>query len=38
MKHLSNQRIAKILYEMAALYEMQGVQSKPRALKMRHSI
>jgi DNA polymerase (family 10) len=31
MKHLSNQRIAKTLYEMAALYEMQGVQFKPRA-------
>ena len=31
MKHLSNQRIAKILYEMAAFYEMQGVQFKPRA-------
>jgi DNA polymerase (family X) len=31
MEHLSNQKIAKILYEMAALYEMQGVQFKPRA-------
>lgn len=31
MKHISNQTIAKILYEMAALYEMQGVQFKPRA-------
>ncbi|MGH8592358.1 MAG: helix-hairpin-helix domain-containing protein [Gammaproteobacteria bacterium] len=31
MKHLSNQEIAKILYEMATLYEIQGVQIKPRA-------
>ncbi len=31
MKHISNQVIAKILYEMAALYEMRGVQFKPRA-------
>lgn len=31
MKHISNQAIAKILYEMAAFYEMQEVQFKPRA-------
>ncbi len=30
-QHFSNQEIANILYEMAALYEMQGVQFKPRA-------
>lgn len=29
--HFSNQEIAGILYEMAALYEMQGVEFKPRA-------
>jgi DNA polymerase (family 10) len=29
--HFSNQEVANILYEMAALYEMQGVQFKPRA-------
>ncbi len=30
-RHFSNQELANILYEMAALYEMQGVQFKPRA-------
>lgn len=28
---MSNQEIAKILYEMSALYDMEGVQFKPRA-------
>lgn len=31
MKHISNQTIAGILYEMASLYEMKGVEFKPRA-------
>lgn len=31
MKHISNQAIAGILYEMAALYEMKDVEFKPRA-------
>jgi DNA polymerase (family 10) len=29
--HFSNQQIANILYEMSLLYEMQGVEFKPRA-------
>jgi DNA polymerase (family 10) len=29
--HFSNQEVANILYEMGVLYEMQGVQFKPRA-------
>lgn len=31
MKHISNQTIAGILYEMASLYEMKDVEFKPRA-------
>lgn len=30
-RHFSNQEVAGILHEMAMLYEMQGVQFKPRA-------
>jgi len=31
MKHLSNARVAELLNEMAALYEMEGEPFKPRA-------
>jgi DNA polymerase (family 10) len=30
-RQFSNQELANILYEMSMLYEMQGVQFKPRA-------
>lgn len=30
-RHFSNQEVANVLHEMAVLYEMQGVQFKPRA-------